>query len=128
MDCPQNCPLCRPNTAIIIFLKNLILILIGLLQAIYHGMNAQHRNREGVTVDVTHEANRGNVFRGDYIENTTSNDQQTWNEHSEDYDTEYPEDARRETWYDDYDDHDYIETVRDHDEHIVRHNYEHSTF
>lgn len=41
---------------------------------------------------------------------------------SEGYDAKYSNDERREAWHNDYEDPEYIETVRDHDYYITKNN------
>lgn len=122
MELPHNYPLYCPSTSVVIFLENTIALFVGLLKAMEHRVNTQRQNKKELPVDAAQGAGRWNVLYSDVAWNKSTNDEETSSEQFQDYDTKLTEDACRQSWYNDYDDPEYIETVLDHKEYINQQN------
>lgn len=88
-------------------------------------MNSKSRTKEYLPVYAAHKAGRWSVLSSDVPQNEDTDDEESPNEHSKAYGTEYSEDARQAAWNNNYDDPGYIKTVRDNVNNIVRLNQKH---
>lgn len=63
MACIHNCPICPSNTIVFTALKNSITILVGLLKAIEHRVNARTlRGQDEISVNIVLETGRWQTY------------------------------------------------------------------